>query len=1581
MSETVQVRQARGQGIPRSGLGTRLCDLVCGIVGAALLVTAATIPASPQQQAVLAVATFVVFLVCNRFKSRAMSVFLVVLSLATSLRYIVWRVSETLDFASFAELAFGTGLALAEVYAVAVLVFGYIQTLWPLERKPLPLPDDVSQWPTVDVYIPTYNESMSIVRATVLGAIAIDWPPGKMRVWLLDDGRREEFREFAAACGIGYLTRTDNAHAKAGNLKNAIKQTEAEFIAVFDSDHIPTRAFLQMTMGWLVAEPKIALMQTPHHFYSPDPFQRNLTTGTRVPSEGNMFYGLVQDANDYWNATFFCGSCAVLRRAALEDIGGFAIETVTEDAHTMLKLHRAGWESAYLRMPLAAGLATERLILHIGQRIRWARGMIQIMRIDNPLFGPGLSFGQRICYLQAMMHFLFGLPRVVFLTSPLAYLLFDINVIAASPLAIVAYAMPHIFHAVATNSRLQRNNRHSFWSEIYETVLALFLVRVTIVTLFAPRRGKFNVTNKGDVLENGYFDLSAVYPNLILAFILVAAVLRGLVSMIFFQTEQLVFQALLLNTIWAGISLIVVTAALAVGRETRQIRSRARIRAALPLAIYLPDGRAIPGVTQDLSQGGTSILAERPLGVTDGSLTQFEFIIGGEPVVIPARIVRWQQGNLQASFQPQNLGDEAAIVQVVFGRADAWVDWAAYPVDRPLLSLWRVLVSIRGLFRPRDRSPRRSGPGTPSRARARLAGKMAALAILLIPLAAHPQPGPPARPSSGFVIRPIPAPLEPLDHAVRFQTTAATSQTGLPRADAPAAGSAGGARPPGLLGVIPRAIGDPEPRNPAPGGPLSSPVSNPRSAPRLPPDRAAPPLPSGPATAPPAAPPASFTPASGLAPPQSRRLVLTLHQLGALGPLTLRGTSELQGVQFGVRADEVVTAATLTLSGATSPALIPEFSNVTVTLNEQYVGTIPVNHDQPKFENLEMPVSPVFFQDNNRLNFHFSGRYTPDCNDPLSGLLWATISDTATLTLTLERLPPQRELSRLPLPFFDQHEKTPLQLPIVMPANPSNETLQAAGIVASWFGQLADFRGASFPMLSEAPADGNAIVVLSGNERLGGVPLPAPIGPSLAVIANPHDPGSSLLVVSGRTGAEIVGAAAALALGSRTLGGSATVVTPASAPKREPYDAPAWIPSNRPVRFGELVDSADLQGSGYVPGIMRVPFRSAPDLYTWRDAPFPLDLRLRAPPGPIEDLAVSRLDVSINDFYLTSLPLAAEPSRSASWLSRLINFGVATPSTRVDVPPFQVFGQNDLQLFFDARPLHRGDCAAIPQDVHMGVDPDSTVDISRAYHFTRLPNLAYFVSSGFPFTRMADLSDTAVVLPQDPNPGEIGGYLNLMGRIGALTGYPVLRVAVVRANGVTAVADRNLLLIGAIAHLGPAADLLKTTPYRVDGKKLTVQLTSGLDSLRRLFGDPQRSDRSAAATALVASAADAGAVLVGGQSPLQSGRSIVALLGGTPAAIGDLVTALRDPDQVPLVRGDLALLTGGRFSSYRVGSEYTSGTLPPWLYPAWLLRDQPLAIVGIMIVGSMLVGVFYFFALRRHAARRNARTPPRRTPG
>ncbi|MCB8883468.1 UDP-forming cellulose synthase catalytic subunit [Acidisoma cellulosilytica] len=1494
----------------------RISGIICLVVGVAMLASIATVPLTVGQQAAVGLSTAVLFLIANRFSDRRVTLFLSILSLAMSARYIYWRATETLTFQTTLQLLLGSLLVMAEFYAVVVLVLGYIQTAWPLSRKPVPLPPEPDEWPTVDVYIPTYNESMDVVRATVLACAALDYPADKFRVYILDDGKREEFRRFAAEAGVGYLIRPNNHHAKAGNLNHAMTVTKGEFITIFDCDHIPVRAFLQLTVGWLVKEKNLAMVQTPHHFYSPDPFQRNLAAGQRVPPEGNLFYGLLQDGNDYWDATFFCGSCAVIRREALASIGGFATETVTEDAHTMLKLHRRGWNSGYLKIPLAAGLATERLILHIGQRIRWARGMMQIFRLDNPLMGPGLQLGQRLCYMNAMVHFFFGIPRLIFLISPLAYLLLFQNMIAASPFAIAAYAIPHIFHSVATASRHQRNWRHSFWSEIYETVLALFLVRVTIVTMLSPRRGKFNVTEKGGTLNQGFFDLRAVYPNIICAVVVFLGILRGVYSMIFWQTTTLEFQALLLNTIWATISLLILLAALAVGRERQQLRARARVRVDLPAIVHLGDGRVFTGTVQNLSQSGARTLVTRPEEMPEDQEVLLEIPLPSGSALIPSRYLRWNEKEMLLNFEPKTLADEAAIIQSVFGRADAWVDWTDFPKDQPLVSLWHVLQSIGGLFRRPD--PVRATPqekaqieatirsglarsnmgmeqGSSTAKSATIAGAILLL-LALTPFAAQAQ---------STIIRPLP-------------TTSAAGNAGVPLPNIVVPNPAATTAPtqPSATGVIPQA---------------------------------------------PAASNAAAPPIAGV-----ETETFSLKQLGANGQLALRGTSSLQGVQFGVRSDEVVINATLNLSGAMSPALLANLSNITVTLNDQYVGTIPVVQHQSNFT-LSMPVNPVFFQGANSLNFRLTGAYTTQCNDLLSGLIWGTIYNNSTITLTVQHLPPQRDLAQLPLPFFDQHDNRMLMLPFVLPAQADDDTLKAAGIVASWFGQLADFRSASFPV-STTPPSGNAVMVVVGNNSsLPG--LPTITGPSVSLIPNPSDPLGTLLVIAGRDGTEAVQAATSLALGYRTMGGVAVQVTPPDVPARIPYDAPAWIPTNKPVRLGQITDMHNLNGTGY-DTLVQVSFRVPPDLYTWRDRGFPLNVAFRAPPAPIENLAVSRLDIGVNGLYLQSIPLA-KAETGAWWRDWLPVIGATGPFHTTYIPPYDVFGANALQFFFDTRPLNRGACVAAPSDPTLGIDPNSTISLGRAYHFAEMPNLAFFVSAGFPFTRMADLSNTAVVLPDTPSTGEVSAYLRLMGRFGYWTGYPVLRVTVARPEEEASLHDDDLVVVGTIAHLGSLTDIMQNMPVSLDSGQMTLKLNdTPLGTIYQLVGGGHRADQQRAAATLASATNQDTAIVVSGRSPWAKQRTVVALLAGTPQALDTIMNGFTDPTLNPLIQGDFSILSGNQVTSYRLQSTYTVGWIPFWIWPSYLLRNQPLMIVIVMIIGCVLLTLALHATLRRRAAKR-----------
>lgn len=663
--------------------------ILLGTIGLVLLTSIISAPLDLYSQCLFAAACFCIALLLRKLPGRLPVLALVVLSLIASLRYMYWRLTETLGFEDWLSACFGYGLVLAELYALVVLLFGYVQTAWPLRRKPHPLSDTPADWPTVDVFIPTYNESLDIVRLSIFAAQAMDWPADKLRVHVLDDGRREEFRQFCADIGVNYLTRADNQHAKAGNLNAALKVTDGEYVAIFDADHVPTRSFLQIAMGWFLRDAKLAMLQTPHFFFSPDPFEKNLDTFRDVPNEGELFYGLVQDGNDLWNATFFCGSCAVLRRSSLEEVGGVAVETVTEDAHTALKLNRAGYNTAYLAIPQAAGLATESLSRHISQRIRWARGMAQIFRTDNPLLGKGLNLGQRICYANAMLHFFYGLPRLVFLTAPLAYLVFGAEIFHASALMITAYVLPHLFHANLTNSTIQGRFRHSFWNEVYETVLAWYIMPPVLMALVSPKFGGFNVTDKGGIIDRGFFDWRLARPYLVL-------LLCNLIGL-GFGVHQLIWgdpstrTTVLINLAWTLYNLVITSAAVAVASETRQVRREPRVQARLQTRVILPDGRQFFCHTLDFSQRGIGLELPPRINLACGDRIQVGLIRNQQVVDFETTVVFSNDRAVGTEFAPLTLQQQSDLVRLTFARADTWAgNWGSGEPDSPLSALRTV---------------------------------------------------------------------------------------------------------------------------------------------------------------------------------------------------------------------------------------------------------------------------------------------------------------------------------------------------------------------------------------------------------------------------------------------------------------------------------------------------------------------------------------------------------------------------------------------------------------------------------------------------------------------------------------------------------------------------------------------------------------------------------------------------------------------------------------------------------------------------------------------------------------------------
>lgn len=658
-------RVTRERAVKYQNAGLWAASIIAGI----LAVLCITQPFNVQGQVVfLSIVLFSAWSLTH-IKARISLMLLFVLSVTVSGRYLWWRYTSTIHADGAVSLFLSVLLLAAETYAFIVMVLGYFQVCWPLERRPKKLPADRSLWPTVDIFIPTYNESLEVIKPTVFAARNLDWPSDKINVYILDDGSRDWVRDFADKAGVHYIKRDEHNHAKAGNINHAMTITGGEFIAIFDCDHVPSADFLTSTVGWLVHDAKIALVQTPHHFYSIDPFEKNLHLDRGMPFENSLFHDYIQKGNDTWNAVMFCGSNAVMRRCALEEIGGIAVETVTEDAHTSLKLNSRGWKSACISKPLASGLSTESLSAHIGQRIRWARGMIQIFRLDNPLFKKGLAFAQRLCFLNAMIHFLHGLPRLIFLVAPLPYMFFDVYVIYATAAAIFAYVIPHMVHAAITNQQLQRGWRYPFLGVVYETVLSWYILLPTTVALIFPHKGKFNVTAKGMTIDKKYVDWRIAAPTLVLIALNLAGLAVGIYKTVTAADPQI--STLVINIGWIVYNLIVLGAAFGVAVEEVMEHPLPRVRLKAGAVVTTDDGSRRAARVVEFSQ---EELVLEITGLAAGETVEIEMNGNGHADKFKAMAEREVNGSTEFALVFESLEDEIRFNRQTFAREGHWGD-------------------------------------------------------------------------------------------------------------------------------------------------------------------------------------------------------------------------------------------------------------------------------------------------------------------------------------------------------------------------------------------------------------------------------------------------------------------------------------------------------------------------------------------------------------------------------------------------------------------------------------------------------------------------------------------------------------------------------------------------------------------------------------------------------------------------------------------------------------------------------------------------------------------------------------------
>lgn len=603
----------------------RLAALAFWLTATIITGIAATLPVGYETQLVVSAAAVLGMLSIWRWRANPVwrHVFLAMATFVV-LRYVFWRTTQTLPSPdSLVDFIPGVLLYAAEMYCVVMLAISLFVVADPLKRpQPRPVPERAL--PTVDVFVPTYNEDATLLATTVAAAKAMIYPADRLNVYLLDDGgtdqkcrstnptaaaaaiaRRAELQALCRELGAIYLTRELNTHAKAGNLNSGLGQTNGELVAVFDADHAPAREFLMETVGHFAEDPRLFLVQTPHFFLNPDPIEKNLGTFSRMPSENEMFYGVIQRGLDKWNSAFFCGSAALLRRTALEEAGGFSGISITEDCETALDLHSRGWNSRYVDKPLIAGLQPESFVQFIGQRSRWCQGMMQILMMKNPLVKSGLSLAQRISYLSSMAFWLFPLARMAFVLAPLLFIFFNIKIYVANVQEFIAYTSMYMVVNVLLQNYLYGRVRWPWVSELYEYVQSIHLSKAILAVVLNPKKPTFNVTAKGVTLESDHLSELAL-PFFIMFGVLAAA---SVVAGWRLWVEPVDNELLFVVGLWNTLNLIVAGVALGVVTEKRERRrtQRLRIQRRGELAI----GReVIPVLIDDASIGGVRV---RPL--------------------------------------------------------------------------------------------------------------------------------------------------------------------------------------------------------------------------------------------------------------------------------------------------------------------------------------------------------------------------------------------------------------------------------------------------------------------------------------------------------------------------------------------------------------------------------------------------------------------------------------------------------------------------------------------------------------------------------------------------------------------------------------------------------------------------------------------------------------------------------------------------------------------------------------------------------------------------------------------------------
>lgn len=701
---------------------------------------------------------------------------------------------------------------------------------------------------------------------------------------------------------------------------------------------------------------------------------------------------------------------------------------------------------------------------------------------------------------------------------------------------------------------------------------------------------------------------------------------------------------------------------------------------------------------------------------------------------------------------------------------------------------------------------------------------------------------------------------------------------------------------------------------------------------------------------------------------------ITMAQMGQPRGITLSGGQLQAGIDFTLPSDQVITNAQLALNLKVSPAMAARNTTLQLMMNGQPLGTVPLGSADSDVSSYQLEIPAAMVVSSNNISFKINDGDALLCLRDLSEKYQVTIMPNTRLDLEGQQLNIGADLSHFPRPFFDAMQMTPASVTFAFPEKTLPEQVSAAALVASWLGIEADYRGISFNALRDTLPEKNGILFGKSGEQIGGLTLPETQKPMLQIIDNPGNPVYKLLLVVGNSDQQLRAAAWRLTQGKFPGQTASTLVENQTIPVSKAYDAPRWIPTDRPVRLTELMrKDQSLTATGIWHEPLSVAFRAAPDLFLWDGETIPVKIGYRFPTESWIDEDRSYLSLTFNGTFLHNLPVNKQGALETLW--RKVGGDARQEDYNLALEPYLIYGDNQLSLYFNIQTKETAPCSVLlNNNIKSRIDENSSIDLSKTRHFSLLPNLSYFVGASFPFSRFADFAHTVLLLPENPGEAEISTLLNMAARSGNATGTSlnnnVVMFGIPTAGGnLQRLEESHVLAVSTINKNTFNRTLLAQSPFTSNEHSFGVRERSIWQKVQSWLEGDWGSTGIAADRYFSSNEAWRG--FVSFRSQWNPNRVVVMAIGSTDEQLSRLQTDLASARINAGIRGDASIITDENgVRSFRVGQQFPSGQMPWYMMVVWYANQHSalLAILGLLF--ATVIGLSLYALLKKRAHKR-----------